>query len=317
AAFFAAARAEIALRVGDLPGALREAQSALARLGAASWGVAVGYPLGTLVLAATRAGEHDEAAKYLAMSVPEAMFQSRHGLHYLYARGHHHLAAGHAHAALADFLSCGDLIRTWGLDTAGPVPWRTDAAEAWLRLGNRDQARRLIREQLSRTDGRGPALRLLAAASPPGRRLPLLTEAVDLAEASGDRFEQARVLADLSRVHATGNRRRARLLLRQALHVATMCGMRPLAQELLSVQADLGGAESMTDDPDGIASLTDSERRVASLAVLGHTNREIAAKLYITPSTVEQHLTRIYRKLGIRRRKDLPADLWAGLMKTG
>jgi DNA-binding CsgD family transcriptional regulator len=317
AAFFAAARAEIALRTGDLPSALREAREALARLSATSWGVAIGYPLGTRILAATRAGEHDEAAKQLALSVPEAMFQSRHGLHYLYARGHHHLATGHAHAALADFLSCGELIRGWGLDTAGPVPWRTDAAEAWLRLGNRDQARGLVREQLSRTDGRGPALRVLAAASPVGRRLPMLTEAVDLAEASGDRFEQARVLADLSRVHAASNRRRARLLLRQALHVANMCGMRPLAQELLSVQDALGGAEAMADGSEGIASLTDSERRVASLAVLGNTNREIAAKLYITPSTVEQHLTRIYRKLGIRRRRELPADLWAGLRKTG
>ncbi|WP_202126121.1 helix-turn-helix transcriptional regulator [Actinomadura physcomitrii] len=317
AAFFAAARAEVALRAGDLPSALREAREALARLSPKSWGVAIGYPLGTRVLAATRAGEHDEAARCLALSVPEAMFKSRHGLHYLYARGHHHLASGHAHAALADFLSCGELIRGWGLDTAGPVPWRTDAAEAWLRLGNRDQARRLVREQLARTDGRGPALRVLAAASPAGRRLPLLTEAVDLAEASGDRYEQARVLADLSRVHAAGNRRRARLLLRQALHVANMCGMRPLARELLSVQADLGGAEAMADGLEGIASLTDSERRVASLAVVGNTNREIAAKLYITPSTVEQHLTRIYRKLGIRRRKELPADLWAGLRKTG
>ncbi|WP_206699800.1 LuxR family transcriptional regulator [Actinomadura sp. RB99] len=317
AAFFAAARAEVALRTGDLPSALREAREALARLSPKSWGVAIGYPLGTCVLAATRAGEHDEAARCLALSVPEAMFKSRHGLYYLYARGHHHLASGHAHAALADFLSCGELIRGWGLDTAGPVPWRTDAAEAWLRLGNRDQARRLVREQLARTDGRGPALRVLAAASPAGRRLPLLTEAVDLAEASGDRFEQARVLADLSRVHAVGNRRRARLLLRQALHVANMCGMRPLARELLSVQADLGGAEVMADGLEGIASLTDSERRVASLAVVGNTNREIAAKLYITPSTVEQHLTRIYRKLGIRRRKELPADLWAGLRKTG
>ncbi|MFE2022825.1 helix-turn-helix transcriptional regulator [Streptomyces sp. NPDC059499] len=73
----------------------------------------------------------------------------------------------------------------------------------------------------------------------------------------------------------------------------------------------------MADGLEGIASLTDSERRVASLAVLGYTNREIAVKLYVTASTVEQHLTRVYRKLKIRRRKDLPADLWANLRKTG
>ncbi|WP_434099805.1 helix-turn-helix domain-containing protein [Streptomyces minutiscleroticus] len=99
-----------------------------------------------------------------------------------------------------------------------------------------------------------------------------------------------------------------------------MCGMQPLARELLSVSGDLDGGVPGDEDvrPDsGIGSLTESERRVASLAVLGYTNREIALRLYITASTVEQHLTRVYRKLGVRRRKDLPADLWANLRKTG
>lgn len=322
-ALYAAARGEVAARQGDLAPAAEHCRAALAHLTPKGWGIAAGLPLGTLILATTRTGEHEEAAKQLTHAVSDAMFQSQYGLHYLYARGHHYLATRHSHAALADFLSCGELLRDWGLDAAGLLPWRTNAAEAWLRLDNKDQARRLIHEQLGRPgiDGsstRGPALRLLAAAGPPGRRLPLLTEAIDLAEASGDRFEQVRVLADLSRAHQANNdKRRARLLLRQALHVANMCDMKPLAQELLSVSDDLGGAESMADGMDGIGGLTDSERRVASLAVLGYTNREIAIKLFVTPSTVEQHLTRVYRKLGIRRRKDLPADLWANLRKTG
>jgi DNA-binding CsgD family transcriptional regulator len=322
-ALFAALRAEIAVRQGDLTAAVRHARAALATLPPAAWGVAVALPLGALVLAATRMGEHTEAAKQLTVSVPEAAFRSRYGLHYLYARGHHFLTTSHPHAALADFLTCGELLRGWGLDSAGLTQWRTHAAEAWLRLGNRDQARRLIHEQLGRPDAdsaraRGPALRVLAAVGPAGRRLSLLSEAIDLAEASGDRFEQVRVLTELSRVHQAGNdRRRARLLLRQALHVANMCHMKPLARDLLLVSDDLGGADAGSDGEAGIGSLTDSERRVASLAVLGYTNREIALKLYITPSTVEQHLTRVYRKLGIRRRKDLPADLWANLRKTG
>ena len=54
--------------------------------------------------------------------------------------------------------------------------------------------------------------------------------------------------------------------------------------------------------------LSEAERRVAKLAALGHTNREISQTLYITVSTVEQHLTRVYRKLGITRRTDLPAE---------
>ncbi|MHA6758798.1 helix-turn-helix domain-containing protein [Streptacidiphilus sp. PAMC 29251] len=48
---------------------------------------------------------------------------------------------------------------------------------------------------------------------------------------------------------------------------------------------------------------------MAELAVHGLTNREIARKLYITVSTVEQHLTRVYRKLGVRRRVDLRFSL--------
>ncbi|WP_198047890.1 helix-turn-helix transcriptional regulator [Kutzneria sp. 744] len=50
---------------------------------------------------------------------------------------------------------------------------------------------------------------------------------------------------------------------------------------------------------------------------MGYTNREIAARLYVTPSTVEQHLTRVYRKLDVKRRKDLPVDLRTELTKTG
>ncbi|WP_406088447.1 AAA family ATPase [Kitasatospora purpeofusca] len=325
-ALYSAAHAEAALRLGEPTRAAEHSRAALTHLSPTAWGIAVGLPLGTLIVAESRTGEHRSAAKHLTHAVGEAMFQSLYGLHYLFARGEHYLATRHGHAALADFLSCGELLRTWGLDGAGVVPWRTQAADAWLRLDNRDRAWRLIHEQLSRADAdlphnRGPALRLLAAAGPAGRRGPLLTEAVDLTEASGDRYEQVRVLTDLSRVHqGAGNKRRARLLLRQALHMANMCALKPLAQELLSVSADLGESGPAADEarePGGAGALTESERRVASLAVLGYTNREIAGRLYVTASTVEQHLTRVYRKLGVRRRKDLPADLRAGLRKTG
>ena len=45
--------------------------------------------------------------------------------------------------------------------------------------------------------------------------------------------------------------------------------------------------------------------RIASLVGRGHSNPEIAAILYISVKTVEANLTRIYRKLGLRRRADL------------
>jgi DNA-binding CsgD family transcriptional regulator len=68
--------------------------------------------------------------------------------------------------------------------------------------------------------------------------------------------------------------------------------------------------ESAEADNDALA-LSDAERRVAALVVQGYTNREIARKLFITVSTVEQHLTRTYRKLNVNRRTDLSARLRA------
>ena len=59
----------------------------------------------------------------------------------------------------------------------------------------------------------------------------------------------------------------------------------------------------------GPNALTPSERRVAELAVDGQSNRDIAQRLYVTPKTVEVHLSSVYRKLGIRSRRDLPRAL--------
>ncbi len=44
---------------------------------------------------------------------------------------------------------------------------------------------------------------------------------------------------------------------------------------------------------------------MAELAASGTTNREVAAKLFISAKTVEATLARVYRKLGIRSRADL------------
>jgi DNA-binding NarL/FixJ family response regulator len=48
---------------------------------------------------------------------------------------------------------------------------------------------------------------------------------------------------------------------------------------------------------------------VTDLAAGGATNRDIAQALFVTPKTVEVHLSSAYRKLGIRSRRDLAAAL--------
>jgi DNA-binding CsgD family transcriptional regulator len=55
----------------------------------------------------------------------------------------------------------------------------------------------------------------------------------------------------------------------------------------------------------GEGELTETEHQVAELVSAGRRNREIAGRLFVSESTVEAHLTRIYRKLGLRNRAEL------------
>ncbi len=69
------------------------------------------------------------------------------------------------------------------------------------------------------------------------------------------------------------------------------------------------GARPRTSALGGVDALTASERRVAAFAAEGQSNRDIAQALFVTPKTVEVHLSNAYRKLGIRSRRDLAGAL--------
>ncbi|WP_432957900.1 helix-turn-helix transcriptional regulator [Micromonospora haikouensis] len=314
-----AVRAEAALRLGDLPGAEHHARAALEDIPAPAWGVAIAGPLATLIACATEAGRFAEADRWLAHPVPAGMFRTPLGVHYLAARGRHHLAMGRPHAATADLRRCGELMRGWGIDVAGLVPWRLELARVQLSVGNKTHATQLLQEQLRVAHGvddrtRGRSLRLLATTAAPDHRRKLLGEAVNLLQGCGDRLELVRALGDTGQsLQRAGDSARARLLVRRAYQLAQDCGASVLAQRL--IRRDTGGglpaypAGAEAHEPDD--GLSEAERRVAALAAQGHTNRQISSKLFITVSTVEQHLTRVYRKLDVKRRTDLPARLVA------
>jgi DNA-binding CsgD family transcriptional regulator len=293
-AMFCSVRAEIALRQGDLRAARRLARVAFRLLPPHAWGTAAVGPLSCLILACTRAGRYIEAGEYVAQPVPEAALRSRFGLHYLQARGEYHLAAERHDAALADFRLCGELMRAWGQDHPGAIPWRVQTARALQAQGRPNRARHLLVEQLALTTPRsrtsGLALRVLASVSEPALRARMLAESAEILEERGDRFGLAQSLSDLS--IALGHHPRARMIARRAWHVAHECDARPLLP---------------ADVPELVEALTEAQRRVAALAADGHTNREIARRLFVTTSTVEQHLTRVYRKLDIKHRSELPA----------
>jgi DNA-binding CsgD family transcriptional regulator len=63
--------------------------------------------------------------------------------------------------------------------------------------------------------------------------------------------------------------------------------------------------------------LTAAEAQVAELVASGRTNKEVAAALYTSVATVEAHLTRIYRKLGLRSRSELARQMAQGSAHDG
>ncbi|MEU5692333.1 AAA family ATPase [Actinosynnema sp. NPDC020468] len=292
-ALFAAIRAETALRLGDAAEAERCGRAAITHFSVEQWGIAAGMPLATLVRAKLALGKLEDAARYLAVPLADAVFESVAALPYLEARGRHLLALDRPEAALAEFRRCGELAARWDVDVPGLVPWRLGVAESHVRMGKVSAARAVVDEQLLRlhpgpSRTRGLCLLLRARASDYRDRPRMLEEAVEVLRQAGDRLTLSAALAELNDAYRfTSDTGRAVTADR-----ATRSG-RPVEESTV----------------DGVAGLSGAERRVAGLAARGLSNRQIAAKLYVTVSTVEQHLTRIYRKLGVGRRAELPSWL--------
>lgn len=149
---------------------------------------------------------------------------------------------------------------------------------------------------------RGAVLRCRALLSDhPDEADRLSTEAVALLSAAP--FERARALLE------QGQRRRragrdARPPLRRALAIFTDLGA-TLWSEQARAELRAIGDRAVTRRASPLRSLSGQELRVALKVAEGMTNREVAAALFLSPKTVEAHLTRIYSRLGIRSRVDL------------
>ena len=129
---------------------------------------------------------------------------------------------------------------------------------------------------------------------------------------SAARLEHAKALVELGAALRRGNRRSdAREYLRQGLELAHRLGASALAER---AQTELAatGARPRRLMLTGVDALTPSERRVADMAAENMTNKDIAQALFVTPKTVEVHLSSVYRKLQIASRAQLLDALASG-----
>jgi len=192
------------------------------------------------------------------------------------------------------------------------TPWRSPTVLALHRLGHEDEAVALAREDLESAQRWGApgtvarALRVLGTLEGEAGH-DALEQAVRITARTPAKLQHTKALAALgAAMRRARHRADARKPLRQALALAEVLGADSLAGQVRS-ELRAAGARPRTTALRGVAALTPSERRVATLAAIGHTNREIAQQLFVTPKTVEMHLSRAYYKLEVGSRSELRA----------
>ncbi len=194
------------------------------------------------------------------------------------------------------------------------IPCVPDLVEALVGLGQFGEAERLVgrlEEQaraLDRVWAHATALRgraLIAAAGGDLMAAQRAAEAsVEVLGGLAQPFETARSTLVLGQIHRRAKRKRlAREYLGEASEAFTALGARLWADRARAELARIGGRPSTPFD------LTETERKIASLVARGHTNQEAADALFISPSTVQANLKRVYQKLGVRSRTELAARM--------
>jgi DNA-binding CsgD family transcriptional regulator len=211
--------------------------------------------------------------------------------------------------ALQQILDLGRQLEQLRRPNPALCPWRGIAATLHHRLGNVDDARELIEEEykLAMDWGApmaiGRSLRVYASFSDKGKDVALLREAITVLQGSANRIELARTHLLLGRRIRDAGEAGAGNHLREARKISAACGVQWMVD---CANADLGKPVSRTTTG---SVLTPSEQRVADMVCEGLTNQEIAEKAQVTSRAVEKHLTKVYRKLGIRGRVELAGAL--------
>ena len=182
--------------------------------------------------------------------------------------------------------------------------------EAGLRSGHATEAAAALAdlERCATASGTGWALGLLARSTalmaPPDQASELYQESIDI-------LDRTTATADLARAHLLfgewlrRNQRPAdaRDHLQTALGLFTSMGAIPFARRARSELRAAGASPDALETPD--SPLTARETQIASMAAIGYANQEIADRLFITTHTVEYHLKKVFRKLGIVSRRQL------------
>ncbi|NED96064.1 helix-turn-helix domain-containing protein [Phytoactinopolyspora alkaliphila] len=208
-------------------------------------------------------------------------------------------------------LSVLEHARRYALEHADPALLGVEPhyVEACVRVGQQAHAEAAVAEFEQRTLkvpsawARHTVLRCRAMVSDGDDSVALFDEALRQENDRVSPVELARTMLCFGeRLRRLGRRIDASVWLNRAALLAGECGAAVLvarAEEELRAS----GRRTVLDASVGV--LTDAEQRIAALVAAGKRNREIAAELFVSVRTVETHLSRIFRKVGVRSRTEL------------
>ena len=276
----------------------------------------VGWTAMTVCWLHTRAGDGraalraaDEMQRAVARTA-DHLFAEMLGLY----SGEAYLEGGDPHRALAEF----DAAHTLGgvaAQSAG-CAWQAAAGRAGVAAGDLEAAERwtaLSEASAASWDlagrrgyaGWARAELTLAQGDATAAARAALT-AVEQLERSGDRLAAGRTRLVAGRaLAAAGDRAAALTALEAARTQLEACDARRPRDEAARELRGLGrrvARAGARGGGEGVASLSEREREIADLVADGHTNREIAATLFLSEKTIETHLSKVFRKLGVRSR---------------
>ncbi len=232
----------------------------------------------------------------------------------LIALGQLELGLGNPAAALERFQECAALLENIAIDDPdlSPAP---DAVDALVRLGRVDDARDAAHRYSDSARAKGQPFALARAAR--ARALVAddshyareFEDALAHHDRTSDTFERARTqLYFGERLRRNRKRVDARKHLREAFKAFESLGASVWSERAMKELHASGETARIRDDRYR-QQLTPQELQVALTLAEGVTTREAAARLYLSPKTVEYHLRHVYDKLEIRSREELAAAL--------
>jgi ATP/maltotriose-dependent transcriptional regulator MalT len=305
------------LRAGQVLVALRQLTQLAADTDAATLDdVDQATLLAALVDCRLARGQLTEAAALRVDLVPLADVDGVAGAIATFAMAELAAVLGDPEHAIPLFLAAGE--RAGGLPVPPDVaPWRAGAVLSMVRTGRRDVRQLAVEHHEEAVRSGSPyavsmSLRTLANADAVGQRLQLLRDARAALEGVVASRLAAQIDTDIAGLLMLGSRPTDEIeaveLLRSAELYAGKQELWPLQSRVRRLLERLGETPHPVQT-EAVATLTQAELRVAGLAADGLTNRQIAEHLVVSVKAVEWHLSRIYRKLGIRSRQALAPTL--------